>query len=300
MASPVELIPLAGSVYVIPGNPNVGVITCGPRAVLIDTGGDRDRGRALLRALTAAGLELAAVALTHSHADHMGGCAYLVQETGVPVYAPDRETAFVEHPLYESSMLLSGAAPWKEMSGKFLLATPVPVSGRLSEGRASLGGLEVTVYSLPGHSMGSIGLGFGEVLFAGDAVFAPEVLQKFAIPYNVDMRQLLESHAKIRSLPHTVVVPGHGDPASPEIADANRDAAAGTIQRVLDAVAQGDASSDTIVARVCDAVETSIPNPAIYYLYHAGALACLSYLFEQGLVKTAISGNRVVWVRCEK
>ncbi|MEA4882482.1 MAG: MBL fold metallo-hydrolase [Clostridia bacterium] len=299
MSRSAELVPLGDGVFYVPGNPNSGVIVSDGSALLVDAGGDRDRGKALARAVRESGHELVGILLTHSHADHIGGCAAIVKETGAPVYVSAVESAFVEHTTLETCMLLSGAAPWTEMQGKFLMAQPAPVAGRFVDGPMSVGGVEFAVYSLPGHSPGSVGIAAGAVLFAGDAVFAPEVLGKFIVPYNTNMTALMASHARLKELAFDIVVPGHGVPGGTDLADKNLGIAEATIESVLAALVEGPAGSQEIVDRLCRAAggNARIPNPGVYYLYHAGVLACLSHLFGKGAVRTMIDGGRLLWER---
>ena len=85
-----ELIQVKGNTYYKPGFAKIGVVRMvGDKAVLIDSGADENSGRLVLEALTDRGWTLDAIYNTHSHADHIGGNAYLQQQTGCRIYAPD-------------------------------------------------------------------------------------------------------------------------------------------------------------------------------------------------------------------
>ena len=58
------------------------------RAVAVVDPGDAEP---VLAALAADGLELCAILATHHHADHVGGVARLVAESGARVFGPARE-----------------------------------------------------------------------------------------------------------------------------------------------------------------------------------------------------------------
>ena len=90
-----DLIRLTESAYHLRGGSNAGLIVEGGRAVLIDTGLDKDTSKKILRHLDALGVSLAAVVITHAHADHFGGAATITARTRAPVYAPALEAAVV-------------------------------------------------------------------------------------------------------------------------------------------------------------------------------------------------------------
>ena len=85
----------------IPGAVNVGVIKSGAEAAVIDTGLDKDSGRAIRKALEDEGLALKAIVNTHSHADHFGGNDYLTRNLGAEVYAPEVEAGIIQNPILE-------------------------------------------------------------------------------------------------------------------------------------------------------------------------------------------------------
>ena len=58
------------------------------QAVVVDPG----ESQVVMQALTQKGLTLAAILVTHHHADHVGGVAELQAQTGAEVYGPARES----------------------------------------------------------------------------------------------------------------------------------------------------------------------------------------------------------------
>ncbi len=81
------------------------------RALLVDTGLDRDAARRILKHVASLNVELAAVIVTHAHADHFGGAGEVKKRTGAPVLAPAFEAAVVENPVLEPVYLFAGAQP---------------------------------------------------------------------------------------------------------------------------------------------------------------------------------------------
>lgn len=114
--------------------------------VLVDVGTEDDWGaiEEALGDLGRAPEDILAVLITHSHADHTGGLKHLPE--GTPIVAHTREAELIEQE--------SGVAPTQ-------LVEHLEV--------VELGEHAFTIYHLPGHTPGSIGILVNEVLFFGDS-----------------------------------------------------------------------------------------------------------------------------------
>ena len=119
-----DLIRLTENAYLLRGGSNAGLIVHDGRAVLVDTGLDKDTAKKILRHIDVLAVKLAAVVITHAHADHFGGAATIRARTGAPVYAPALEAAIVENPILEPLYLFSGALPPAELSTNSPWLTP--------------------------------------------------------------------------------------------------------------------------------------------------------------------------------
>ncbi len=114
----------------------------GVHAVAVDPGD----AEPILSTLTAHRLSLAAILLTHHHADHVGGVPDLLRQFNVPVFGPRREPiAQITRPLGEGDGVL------------------LPELG-----------LTLDVFEVPGHTCGHIAYFAPEQLwlFCGDTLFA--------------------------------------------------------------------------------------------------------------------------------
>ena len=98
---------------------------------LIDSGGDKDAGRRVLKILNEQGWRLKGILNTHSNADHIGGNRYLQTQTGCAVFAPGAECAITRHTVLEPALLYGG----------YPFSRPAPqVSARERERRKVYGG----------------------------------------------------------------------------------------------------------------------------------------------------------------
>ena len=140
----------------------------GHQAIVVDPGA----AAPVSNALAARGLRLAAILVTHHHADHVGGLAELAPLLDGPVYGPAHE------------------------------AMPVAVQP-LSEGmRFALPGAQVEVLEVPGHTAGHIAYvvtvpGQAPWLFCGDTLFSGGCGRVF----EGTPAQMLHSLDKLAALP---------------------------------------------------------------------------------------------------
>ena len=293
-----DLIPLTPHAYHLRGGSNAGLIVQDGRAVLVDTGLDRDTAKKILRHVESLNVTLAAVVITHAHADHFGGAALIRARTGAPVYAPALEADVVANPLWEPLYLFSGAAPAAELRHKFTLAEACPVTGELGIGDQELGGVSLTVMPAPGHAPNQMMVAGGGACFMADAVFAPDVLHKHGIPFYVDVDQTLASLTRVAALEgrYAWFVPGHG-PAVEQVAPWAVENAARLVE-IREAVASLLAETDDpgeLIRRTADRFGLTIPNPTIYWLTQTTVLACLASLQRAGRASVQVAENRLVW-----
>ncbi len=139
----------------------------GVHAVVVDPGD----AAPILAALDQRQLTLAAILLTHHHADHAGGVPALLERFDVPVYGPARE------------------------------AIPT-ITRRLAEGDSVLIPeleMEFSVLDVPGHTAGHIAYHAArqDWLFCGDTLFAGGCGRLF----EGTPAQMVESLAKLTALP---------------------------------------------------------------------------------------------------
>jgi glyoxylase-like metal-dependent hydrolase (beta-lactamase superfamily II) len=301
-----ECVELAPNTFHLQSGANIGLVVHDRRALLIDTGLDRDAGRRALRVVEAQGAQLEAILITHAHADHFGGARFLQRRLGVPLYAPGLEAAVMENPIIEPLYLFGGAAPIKELRSKFTLADPCTVSQRVEAGALEIGPFQVDVVPLPGHALNQVGVAIDGVtrhgvLFCADAVFPRETIQKHKVLFCVDLDQTLATISELTARPHGWFAPGHGPAYAAgqeidEICDANRE----RLEEIREAVhgeLEEPQETSTLVRQVAEHFGLRITTPTAHYLTRTTILAALSSLEGSGDVKAVTDDNRLLWQR---
>jgi glyoxylase-like metal-dependent hydrolase (beta-lactamase superfamily II) len=293
------LVRLSDHVFVVPGRTNVGVIVFGNECVIIDTGIDEDSGRRVLNSIRELNVRVRAVVNTHHHADHIGGDALIVRRTNALVYASPEDGPFIERPLLEP-LYLYGAFPPRVLRGKFLEAEGVSVRD-VGELRGEVG---FDVVSLPGHTLGMVGIAYEGVLFSADAFFPVDVIRKYGVPYHLDVRGALDSLGRLRGLVggYVHVVPAHGGVVGPSEAVSIIDENVRVITRLRDVVlshlSSGSVGLDDLVVRVLgDFGVDSLPN---YFLNRSALLSYVGWLADEGVVELGFVGGRPVVSRVSR
>jgi glyoxylase-like metal-dependent hydrolase (beta-lactamase superfamily II) len=161
-------------------------------AVVVDPGWDAAQ---LRLELARAGAACAAILLTHTHWDHLGGVADLAEGTGAPVYVSPDAVGALESPLTPPGIAFRGYADGRHATGGDAL---------------ELAGISFEVLDVPGHAPGHLSYYADGSLFSGDVLFAGGV-GRVDLPGG-DWETLLDSIKRLaeRYPPDTVVYPGHG------------------------------------------------------------------------------------------
>lgn len=220
---------------------NTYVVGAGPTVVIDPAVPDDDYVREVARV---AG-DVAAIVVTHRHSDHTGGIAALRDELGrdVPVRAWGDADA-------------GGASPQPLEDGEVLRA-----------GRAALR----TVFT-PGHASDHVCLYLegAATLFSGDTILGEGTA--VIAPPDGDMAAYLDSLERLRGLHVDRIFPGHFRPL-----DGGRAVIDGYVahrrareQRILEALGEGPATMDEIVARAYDDTPSE--------LHPAAAMSALAHL----------------------
>lgn len=291
-----KLVHIKGNTYCLDGAGKIGIIRNEQNpslSIVVDTGIDDDAGRRLMKIMQENGMGIGTIINTHSHADHCGGNDIIKSRTGCKIFAPPFDKGIIEYPELEPFYLYS-AYPLKELDIKFLKAKGTKVDGVLEKGRHNIDGVEIDIVPLPGHTPGMIGVASADnVLFAGDAFFSKDILNKHGLPYFTGIGEAIATLESLKSMDYDYYVPCHGEVlAEPlDTLDANikvlKDAVeymAGICTEALDR----EEITANIISRY--SIKQNIPQ---YYLTVSTVSAFLSYMANEGILTAVFEDNKL-------
>jgi len=214
LSQPIRTIKMALPIRL--GSVNCYLLEAGTRYVLVDTGCKNQRAfleQELLRVGCEPG-KLSLIVLTHGDFDHTGNAAYLHERYGAPIgiHAGDREM-LTEGEMYanrkRSSLIVKAIARALYGFGKAEQVSPdVALEAGMDLGQW---GLDAEVVSIPGHSMGSIG-----ILTATGDLLAGDLLENMKQPQLGsridDDAAAAASIERLKGKGVRNVYPGHGQP----------------------------------------------------------------------------------------
>ena len=287
-----ELIRAGGRTYYFQCPAKVGLWKGeGDTVWLIDSGNDKEAGKKIKRVLDANGWTLSGILNTHSHADHTGGNAFLQARTGCAVYAPGAERFFTERPLLEPAFLYGGFPPG-DLRHKFLMAQPskaLPLTPEvLPEGLEML--------PLPGHSWDMTGFRTADgVLFLADCLASRETLEKYRLPFLVDVKAYLETLEAVAQMQALLFVPAHAAPAEEiaPLARLNAEKVYEAAEAICEICAE-PATSETVLQKLFDRFGLTMTFEQ-HALVGSTVRSYLAWLQEEGRLQAAVEDNRVVW-----
>lgn len=278
---------------------NIGYVTNGSdTGIIIDTGLEPQAIKKVIKVIERENLPITHCFITHAHADHFGGAAYLKNQKNVTIYAPPFEAAIMENPLLEPLYLYHGAKPPKELRNKFVEGAPIKVDVLLSEGTFEIGGISIQCISLPGHSYEQMGFIINGILFAADSYFGKETLVKHKIPYIIDANQTIQTLKKILSLPICGALPGHGTYEENfletiELNIKTHNNITNDILNLLNTNEEG-LSLEAVMECLCAKHEIHLSNLGQWALYRTAITAYINKLIQDDQAMWEVINNRLI------
>ncbi|MHB1302315.1 MAG: MBL fold metallo-hydrolase [Acidiphilium sp.] len=168
------------------------------RAAVIDPVLDYDAGtgevdtrsvEAILHAAEAEGLTIERALETHAHADHLSGAPFIKMHTGARIGIGEhiRDVQRIFRPVFNATDLKADGSDFDCLF-------------RDGE-RFRIGGLEVEVLHVPGHTPADIAYKVGDAVFVGDSLFMPDYGTARADFPGGDAHQLYRSIHRLLALP---------------------------------------------------------------------------------------------------
>lgn len=286
-----ELIRAGERSYYIDCPAKIGLFETEGGVCLVDSGNDKDAGRKVRQILDKNGWKLLAILVTHSNADHIGGCQYLQKQTGCRVFAPGIEAAFTRSPVLEPAFLYGGFPP-KALRHKFLMAQPSPAEDVSAPGFPA----GADIIPLPGHFFDMVGYRTADgTAYIADCVSSAATLEKYGVPFIYDVAAYLDTLRKLPELEAGLYVPAHAEAVEDiaPLAELNLRHVEALCESVLDLCAE-PVCFDELLGRVFDrwALQLTMEQ---YVLVGSTVKSILSWHLDAGRAETLIENNRLLW-----
>lgn len=289
-----ELIKVSDSCYYIQSPAKIGLVRLKDKEVcLIDSGNDKSAGRKVRQILDAEGWKLTAIYNTHSNADHIGGNAYLQEQTGCKIYAPGVECDFTRHPILEPSFLYGGY-PCRELRHKFLLAQESRAEYLTED--ALPDGFEII--PLPGHFFDMVGFRTpDDVVYLADCLSSRETLDKYQIGFIYDVEAYVKTLERVRGMSAKMFIPAHAGAAEDVsgLAQYNIDKVYEIAERI-ETICAEPLCFESVLQRLLTEYGLTI-NFEQYALVGSTVRSYLAWLKDGGRLDCRFESNRLLWVR---
>ncbi|GAA0455204.1 MBL fold metallo-hydrolase [Alkalibacillus silvisoli] len=284
--------------YYFSSSVNVGYVHEGNQGLLIDAGIDESAIRKVVRQLDEQKLPITHLLITHAHADHYGGAAYLKKKYNIKVMAPILEAAIVENPIIEPIYMFQGNTPLKELRNKFLEGPPVEVDEVVSEGDYQIDGFDLQLIATPGHSYHQLAVATYGILFAADSYFGKKELNKHKIPYITCANDTITSLEKLYQTDFDGALPGHGpfERNYHETVKANIDyhrELLTVLKEMVDLATHGISHED-VVSSMCARFDVKADQLSMFLMFRTAVTAYIKALIENNEIKCEVENYRMI------
>lgn len=289
-----ELIQLKGNSFMINNSTKIGVYMFNKNdCLLVDTSYPGKTADKLLNFLKNEGLNVKYIINTHGHIDHFGANELLAKNFSLKVFASSYEKNFIRFPDSTHSFL-TAAKPISALATGLKGMEVNEIQGNSLEFEKQ----KFKIIKLPGHSRSHIGvLTEDKVLYGGDSMLAPSLIEQIKIPYFYDIEKFRESVKKIKNLykknEMDIFVPSHGKIIEKDFSKAvklNLDKVENLLNLTLELLEDGALSLEMIIKKLNKKfnITEGIPN---HFITRACVMSFLSYFIEENKIKTIFKDN---------
>ncbi|MBQ0038746.1 MAG: MBL fold metallo-hydrolase [Clostridiales bacterium] len=287
-----ELMQVGEKSYYIQSPAKIGIYRSSETEVyLIDSGSDKDAGRRCRKVLDEQGWTCRGILVTHSNADHVGGCAYLQKQYGCKIFSGGIEGAITMYPVLEPAFLYGGY-PFKELRHKFLMAQPsvtVPFTDPDFP-------KEVEILPLPGHFFDMVGFRLPDgTVFLADCLSSDASLEKYQISFLYDVTAYLKTLEQVAQMEAAMFVPSHAEATADiaPLAERNRDKVLEIAEHICALCGDGLLFEELLEHLFDD--YGLVMSYEQYVLIGSTVRSYLAWLKDSGRMEAAIEGSRIVW-----
>ncbi len=247
----------------VPLVPNIGIVTAPGAALVVDAGmGPRNGAKVLVAARRLAGDDTLTLTTTHFHPEHAFGAQVFAGEARYVANRAQADELRAKGAAYVELFTTFGSAVAAELEG---VEIPEPDETYDDELDLDIGGVTVQLRTWGlAHTGGDqvVFLPDAGVLFTGDLVenrFFP--IFPFFPPDDVDVdgEAWIAVLERLEALGPTIVVPGHGEVAGPELITATREYLELVRDRTRQAVDDG-LDADAAVAELEAGIRSAYPS----------------------------------------
>ncbi len=261
--------------------------------ILIDSGASEVYGRRTLKILEARGWHVAAIVNTHAHGDHSGGNKYIQDASGCRIYTSSLEAAYLNHPVLAAYSLYH-SVPMQALKSKYYTVPSGTVNTPLKHNLLELQGEKFTVWNLPGHSLGHIGIETPDkVLFAGDSLIEERIISKHSFPHLEDVESQFRSLELLKK--SGIIYLSHGGLVENNdvIIESNHELIINNLA-LVEEVIKGGCSREDIIRKLADNNMFAVKEYNYFRLMTTIA-AYLAFLHNNGRVGMAVQGGSLLF-----
>ena len=287
-----ELVQVGEKSYFIQSPAKIGIYRVNDTEVyLIDSGSDKDAGRRCRKVLDEQGWTCRGILVTHSNADHVGGCAYLQKQYGCKVFSGGIEGAITAHTVLEPSFLYGGY-PFKELRHKFLMAQPCEVTPFTDPDFPK----EVEILPLPGHFFDMVGFRTPDgTAFIADCLSSKAALEKYQISFLYDVAGYLTTLEQVSEMDAKIFVPSHADAVEDiaPLAACNRDKVLAIANHICEVCHEGVTPEELLRQLFID--YDLLMTHEQYVLIGSTVRSYTAWLKDTGRLACSFEDNRLIW-----